>query len=95
MIPIPLLVFRLIQAFGTAKGFVNMINNKTIVSLSFSLDFHTPVNSDKAIWLLLRSTFSVRKKMMPIPFLVFHLLQHFVKVCKVCTISFERPEEFP
>ena len=25
MIPIPLLVFRLVQAFGTAKGFVDLI----------------------------------------------------------------------
>ena len=33
MIPIPLLVFHLVQAFGTVKGFFYLITNKTSVAL--------------------------------------------------------------
>ena len=36
MIPIPLLVSHLAQAFGKAKGFVNLIASQTTVSLSIS-----------------------------------------------------------
>ena len=43
MIPIPLLVFHLVQAFGTAKGFVNLITKQN-VPFSISRNFHAPMN---------------------------------------------------
>ena len=52
IIPILLLVFHLMQAFGTAKGFVNLINKHKIVSISISRSFYALVNFNKAIWLL-------------------------------------------
>ena len=53
----PLLVFHLVQAFGTVKGFLKLITKTTIMSLSISRKFYAPVNFDEAIWLLLISTF--------------------------------------
>ena len=44
------LSFYLVQAFGTAIGFVNL--SKRIVSFSISINFHVPLNFDQAIWLL-------------------------------------------
>ena len=52
MIPIFLLVFHLVQAFGTAKGFFNLKLSKTVASLSISWHFNAAMNFDKAIWLL-------------------------------------------
>ena len=58
MIPIPLLVFHLIQAFGTAKCFVHFIQqnasftsylSKTVAYLSNSRNFYAPVSSDKSM----------------------------------------------
>ena len=51
MIQILLLVFHLVEAFGTAKGFVDLITSKTIVSVSISRNFCAHVNFDKVVWL--------------------------------------------
>ena len=52
MLPIPLLVFHLVQAFGTAKGFVNLMT-KSNDSVFFNFkNFCAPVNFDKAVLLL-------------------------------------------
>ena len=49
MIPIPLLVFHLVQAFGTLKGLFNLITKSKTCVFSISRNFYTPVNFDKAI----------------------------------------------
>ena len=43
MIGIPVLFFYVVQALGTAKGFIN---------LTIEYIFYAPVNFDKAMWLL-------------------------------------------
>ena len=48
MVPIPLLVFHLVHAVSSTKGFVNL-TNKYNNSVSYKLThFHPPVNFDKS-----------------------------------------------
>ena len=48
MIPITLLVFHQVQAVGTEKGFIHLINK----CVFFQENFCVSVNLDKAIWQL-------------------------------------------
>ena len=62
MIPIPLLVFHLVQSFGSGKDFVNLVTKpNNCVSFNFT-KFYTPVNFDKAIWLLYFKSVHFSKK---------------------------------
>ena len=49
LLPILLLVFHLVQALNTAKGFVWSIISKTVVPFSNPRNFYALVNFDKAI----------------------------------------------
>ena len=52
IIPIPLLVFHLVQALGTAKGFINLITKYHNCVVFNLMKFLHSLNLDKTIWLL-------------------------------------------
>ena len=57
VMPIPLLVFHLIQPLVQQNVLFTSYLSKTVAYLSNSRNFYAPVSSDKSIWLLVSSAF--------------------------------------